>query len=123
MYYEHLLSPGSIGGLYLKNRVVMPAMGVNLSNTNGEATEVISRYYEERAKGGVGLIITEIARIDEEYGVGTPNQLSVTEGRLRRKGTRRQPPLRLGSGAGARIPVWALPRMLFGTARCAKPRP
>ena len=81
MYYEHLLSPGSIGGLYLKNRVVMPAMGVNLANTNGEATEVISRYYEERAKGGVGLIITEIARIDEEYGVGTPNQLSVTEGR------------------------------------------
>lgn len=81
MNYEHLLKPGKIGNLYLKNRVVMPAIGVNLANGNGEATEVISRYYEERAKGGVGLIITEITRIDDEYGVGTLNQLSVTKAR------------------------------------------
>lgn len=81
MQYEHLLKAGKIGNLYLKNRVVMPAMGVNLANSNGEATEVISRYYEERAKGGVGLIITEITRIDDEYGAGTLNQLSVTEAR------------------------------------------
>jgi len=81
MKYKELFKPGTIGKLYLKNRVVMPAMGVNLANAHGEATEVITRYYEERAKGGVGLIITEIARIDDVYGVGTLNQLSVTEGR------------------------------------------
>ncbi|MBE6104394.1 MAG: FAD-dependent oxidoreductase, partial [Erysipelotrichaceae bacterium] len=36
------------------------------------------RYYTDRAKGGAGLIITEITRVDDETGVGTPNQLSVT---------------------------------------------
>ncbi len=81
MKYEKLFERGKIGNLNLKNRVVMPAIGVNLANSQGEATEVMTKYYEERAKGGVGLIITEIARIDDEYGVGTPNQLSVTEGR------------------------------------------
>lgn len=79
MKYEKLLEKGRIGKVNLKNRVVMTAMGVNLANSQGEANDVITRYYEERAKGGVGLIITEIARIDDEYGVGTPNQLSVTE--------------------------------------------
>ena len=81
MNYEKLFERGSIGNVHLKNRVVMTAMGVNLANSMGEANEVITKYYEERAKGGVGLIITEIARIDDEFGVGTPNQLSVTEGR------------------------------------------
>ena len=81
MKYEKLFERGKIGNLTLKNRVVMPAIGVNLANSKGEATDVMTKYYEERAKGGVGLIITEIARIDDEYGVGTPNQLSVTEGR------------------------------------------
>jgi 2,4-dienoyl-CoA reductase-like NADH-dependent reductase (Old Yellow Enzyme family)/thioredoxin reductase len=81
MTYEKLFERGRIGKVNLKNRVVMTAMGVNLANAQGEANDVITRYYEERAKGGVGLIITEIARIDDEYGVGTPNQLSVTEGR------------------------------------------
>lgn len=80
MKYEKLFERGKIGNLNLKNRVVMPAMGVNLANSQGEATDVITRYYEERAKGGVGLIITEIARVDDEYGVGTPNQISVTKG-------------------------------------------
>ncbi len=81
MKYEKLFERGKIGTVNLKNRVVMTAMGVNLAGSMGEANDVITRYYEERAKGGVGLIITEIARIDDEYGVGTPNQLSVTEGR------------------------------------------
>jgi len=81
MKYEKLFERGTIGNVNLKNRVVMTAMGVNLANSQGEATDVITKYYEERAKGGVGLIITEIARIDDEYGVGTPNQLSVTEAR------------------------------------------
>lgn len=63
----------------VKNRVVMPAMGVNLAQPTGEANEDIIAYYEERAKGGVGLIITEITRVDEETGVGLSNQLSATD--------------------------------------------
>lgn len=75
MKYEKLFNKGKIGRLEIKNRIVMPAMGTNLASYSGEASDAIIRYYEERAKGGCGLIITEITRIDNETGIGTPNQL------------------------------------------------
>ena len=78
MSYEKLFEPGHIGNLEIKNRIVMPAMGCSLAEASGEAGERMIRYYAERARGGAGLIITEITRIDDETGVGTPNQLSVT---------------------------------------------
>ncbi len=79
MKYENLFSKGKIGNLEIKNRIVMPAMGTSLASSTGEASDEIIKYYEERAKGGCGLIITEITRIDNETGAGTPNQLSVTD--------------------------------------------
>lgn len=79
MKYKHLFSKGSIGNLELKNRIVMPAIGTALASSTGEASQEIIAYYEERAKGGCGLIITEITRIDEEYGVGCANQLTLTK--------------------------------------------
>ncbi len=79
MSYTKLFTPGKIAGLELKNRVVMPAMGCSLAESSGEAGPRMIKYYADRAKGGVGLIITEITRIDDETGVGTPNQLSVTK--------------------------------------------
>ncbi|MBQ7993346.1 MAG: FAD-dependent oxidoreductase [Solobacterium sp.] len=78
MTYTKLFEPGKIGKLELKNRIVMPAMGCSLAESSGEAGPRMIRYYAERAKGGAGLIITEITRVDDETGVGTPNQLSVT---------------------------------------------
>jgi 2,4-dienoyl-CoA reductase-like NADH-dependent reductase (Old Yellow Enzyme family)/ribulose 1,5-bisphosphate synthetase/thiazole synthase len=81
MKYERLFSKGQIGNLQLKNRIVMPAMGTGFAASTGEASDEIIRYYEERAKGGCGLIITEITRIDDETGVGMSNQLSVTSGK------------------------------------------
>ena len=79
MTYSKLFEPGKIGNLELKNRIVMPAMGCSLAESTGEAGQRMIRYYADRAKGGAGLIITEITRIDDETGVGTPNQLSVTQ--------------------------------------------
>ena len=78
MSYEKLFMPGSIGNLELKNRIVMPAMGCSLAESTGEAGARMIKYYADRARGGAGLIITEITRVDDETGVGTPNQLSVT---------------------------------------------
>lgn len=79
MAYTNLFKPGKIGNLRLKNRVVMTAMGCGLAEENGIANEDIIRYYEERAKGGVGLIITEVTRVEEKYGTAIPNQLAVSE--------------------------------------------
>ncbi|MBR0342960.1 MAG: FAD-dependent oxidoreductase [Oscillospiraceae bacterium] len=78
MAYKQLFEPGKIGSLELKNRIVMPAMGCSLAESSGEAGARMIKYYADRARGGAGLIITEITRVDDETGVGTPNQLSVT---------------------------------------------
>ena len=78
MAYDKLFAPGKIGGLELKNRIVMTPMGCSLAEPSGEPGPRMIKYYADRARGGAGLIITEITRVDDETGVGTPNQLSVT---------------------------------------------
>ena len=79
MKYEKLFEKGKIGKLTLKNRIVMPPMGTGFAAASGEASEEITKFYEERAKGGVGLIITEVCRIDELSGVAQPCQLCATD--------------------------------------------
>jgi 2,4-dienoyl-CoA reductase-like NADH-dependent reductase (Old Yellow Enzyme family) len=58
--YPHLFTPGSIGGLSIKNRIVQPPMGTGLM-LNGKVTEREVAFQEERARGGAGLIITGAA--------------------------------------------------------------
>jgi 2,4-dienoyl-CoA reductase-like NADH-dependent reductase (Old Yellow Enzyme family)/thioredoxin reductase len=56
-----LFQPGRIGDLELKNRLVMAAMGCPYADQEGYITQKIIDYYAERARGGVGFIITSIA--------------------------------------------------------------
>ncbi len=63
-----LFSEGKIGKLRLKNRVVMPAMGTALASASGEITDHQIAYYEERAKGGAGLIIFEACLVEYTFG-------------------------------------------------------
>ncbi len=79
MKYEILSSSKKINNVEIKNRVVMTAMGTSMAGVDGTATEEIIKFYEERAKGGVGLIFTEITRINDEHGPGLLGQLSVTK--------------------------------------------
>ncbi len=74
--YEALKQSGIIGRLSIENRVVMPAMGVNLAGPHGDVSDDIIAFYEARARGGVGLIITEVTRIDGGAGISDPCQLS-----------------------------------------------
>lgn len=75
MKYEALFQKGQIGPMRLKNRIVMPAMTMGFAGLNGEVTETLIRHYEERAKGGVGLIVTEIFKVNEEHGNAFPRQV------------------------------------------------
>lgn len=77
MKYTKLFEPGKIGTVKIGNRVVMTAMEVDLGRFDGKVSQRLSDYYYERARGGVGLIITGIARVDSFTGVGSPMQLSV----------------------------------------------
>ncbi len=58
-----LFSPIKIRSLELVNRVVMPPMGTNLGNPDGIVSEANLAYLKRRARGGPGLIITEISSV------------------------------------------------------------
>ena len=55
-----LFEPIKIGPMEIKNRIVMPAMGLNLG-ADGQVTDSFKAFYEERARGGVGLIVIGLA--------------------------------------------------------------
>lgn len=78
MRYERLFTPGKIGSAEIKNRIVMAPMVMGTANMDGTPGEQMIRYYEERAQGGVGLIITEATRVDERTGVLAPRQLAMS---------------------------------------------
>ena len=52
-------------------------MGNGLATWDGEASPELIRFYEDRAKGGCGLIFTEFTRVDENSGACNPNQLCI----------------------------------------------
>jgi len=57
MPYPHLFLPLDLGFVQLKNRVVMGSMHTNLEETEDGFTKV-AEFYAQRARGGVGLIVT-----------------------------------------------------------------
>lgn len=74
-----LLQSGRIGSLELKNRIAMAPMGENYGGTDGICGERAQAYYEERAKGGTGLIIMGTAAISWPSGTSEPHQLGISE--------------------------------------------
>lgn len=81
MNYDLLFSQGRIGQVSIKNRVVMPPMEVGLANFDGTPSPELLDYYEERAKGGVGLVIPGITRVNDLHGAALPRQLSMSHDR------------------------------------------
>ena len=77
MHYQKLFEKGCIGGVEIRNRVAMTAMGNGLASWDGEASPELIRFYEDRASGGCGLIFTEFTRVDETSGACNPNQLCI----------------------------------------------
>jgi hypothetical protein len=80
--YAHLLSEGRIGALTLRNRILVTAMGVSLSEPDGTVGERLIAYHEEQAKGGAGLIITGVAGVAWPTGAVQPNQTAISDDRF-----------------------------------------
>ena len=57
MAFETLLSPLKIGNITLKNRVMMGSMHTGLEE-HPDGSSRLAAFYAERARGGVGLIVT-----------------------------------------------------------------
>jgi 2,4-dienoyl-CoA reductase-like NADH-dependent reductase (Old Yellow Enzyme family)/thioredoxin reductase len=66
--FLRLFEPGYIGKMEVKNRVVFPAIATGFATENGEITDLLIDHYEQRAKGGVGLIVTEMMCVDSPQG-------------------------------------------------------
>lgn len=65
--YKNLFTPIKIGSCEIKNRYVMAPMGpAGLVDSDGAFTERAINYYVERAKGGVGLIVTGMTFVENE---------------------------------------------------------
>jgi 2,4-dienoyl-CoA reductase-like NADH-dependent reductase (Old Yellow Enzyme family) len=74
--YNHLFSPITIGTMKLENRAVMPAMATGYANMDNTPSDRLVQYLARRAKGGTGLIITEVTAVTPR-GKGFPNELGI----------------------------------------------
>jgi len=75
--YPHLLSPGRIGRMEVRNRVVMSPMGTNYASDTGGVTDRLIRHYVERARGGTGLIVVENTTVQFPQGRGAAVHLRI----------------------------------------------
>jgi 2-enoate reductase len=77
--FRNLFKPIQIGSVEIKNRIAMAPMGIlGLVNSDGSPGPRAIDYYVERAKGGVGLIITGIFRVNSEMELFHPGIPIVT---------------------------------------------
>lgn len=73
--YSHLFRPLKVGKTEIKNRIFMPPISTNLAN-KGYVTEELIQHYATRAKGGVGLIVTEVVTVEPTY-IYLPGDMSI----------------------------------------------
>src|SRR4030042_6445524 len=76
---KHLFRPIQIRHMEVKNRSVMSPAATNLASPHGGMTPPLINHYSLRARGGVGLIITEDTTIGPQY---LWRNLSLSEDRL-----------------------------------------
>lgn len=80
--YKALFEPCKIGNVVIKNRIGMAAMGTNSDDKRGIIMDEAVDYYEERAKGGAGVLFSEAQLFvkftdpirDIQDGLGTEDQ-------------------------------------------------
>jgi 2,4-dienoyl-CoA reductase-like NADH-dependent reductase (Old Yellow Enzyme family) len=97
--FSHLMAPGRIGRLELRNRILMCPMGDSLCNLDGTVSPNQAAYFEARAKGGAALLLVgsvsiayPLASFDERQTAASddrflPGLVELTSGVHRHGGT------------------------------------
>lgn len=75
--YPKIFEPLTVRRMTVKNRISMAPMGTNYGEQNGEMSFLHMNYYEQRAQGGVGLIIVENACVDFPLGSNGTTQIRI----------------------------------------------
>lgn len=95
MPFNHLLKPVNLGGdiITLRNGVVMSALTRNRSIPTNVPNDINVEYYEQRAAGGAGLIVSEGTLITQQgfvlsseskicTSIDTDNYIAARNGRM-----------------------------------------
>jgi 2,4-dienoyl-CoA reductase-like NADH-dependent reductase (Old Yellow Enzyme family) len=69
-----VFSPGRIGQVEIKNRLVRSATYENVATAEGQVSDKLIEIYETLAKGGIGLIITGATSVHPK-GIGLPRMM------------------------------------------------
>ena len=77
--FERLFTPGYIGGLWVKNRIVRSPMLSSLASPDGCVTQRVVDHYKELARGGAGLVIVEFSWIDNDASKSAAGQPGVSD--------------------------------------------
>ncbi|MDO8673207.1 MAG: hypothetical protein Q7O66_17515, partial [Dehalococcoidia bacterium] len=120
-----------LGSLTLKNRLVMPPMAVGLANADGTVNDRCINYYGTRARGGVSMVIVEVASIDSNWRHLDGEQIGVDDDRFLPGLSRLAMAIQAG-GAKATLQIghpgphghnWEDPAALLLAAVATKPAP
>lgn len=81
MKLSNLFSSFELRGLSLKNRIVMPPMGVFLVESDGSVTDRTLEYYRRRAQGGASMVMVEASAVAPE-GIVSHHQMRIFHDRF-----------------------------------------
>jgi 2,4-dienoyl-CoA reductase-like NADH-dependent reductase (Old Yellow Enzyme family) len=74
-----LFSSIEIDGMSCKNRLAVAPMSRVTATEDGQATDIMSRYYERYARGGFGMVITEGIYTDRAFAQAYRHQPGITD--------------------------------------------
>ncbi|WHH60912.1 FAD-dependent oxidoreductase [Petroclostridium sp. X23] len=68
MKYKHLFKPIQIGSTIIKNRIAMAPINnsTQMDPITGQTTMTMVEYFAERARGGTGLLVTGVYKVEYE---------------------------------------------------------
>ena len=76
--FPNLFTPGRIGSLTLKNRILKAPTSTGMSNIDGSVSERLIRHYRDVARGGAGMIVVEYAFVDNHGAKSAHCQLGIS---------------------------------------------
>jgi 2,4-dienoyl-CoA reductase (NADPH2) len=79
--YEHLLAPGRIGALELRNRMLMAPMGEDLGDLDGVVSGAQMAYLEARARGGLAMVMLGSVAVSFPVGCSNARQTAISDER------------------------------------------
>jgi 2,4-dienoyl-CoA reductase (NADPH2) len=79
--HRHLLAPGRIGTLELRNRIVMSPMGDDLCNPDGTVSDAQLAYAEARARGGAAMVMLGSVAVAHPLGTSNKCQTAISDDR------------------------------------------